>query len=177
MAHPIASLPLRGVSVSQTGSLLERALYAFVSARVQRASAELSRYDSLAQRYGRTTRRKTIPAHPTLAWFVSAQVSAWKTVDELTQHTDRTLDDIQIPREAIRALAVLSAFGWPRDDASPARAPAGMLAQLRRRFFPSDSELQNAYLSEAADIYDLEYRMSEWDRRGTMRTAGGLRAR
>jgi hypothetical protein len=177
MAHPIASLPLRGLSAPLSSSLLERAISAFVSARVQHAASDLSRYDAVARLYGRNTRRKSIPVHPTLGWFLSAQLSVWKTVDELAQHSERTLEDIQIPREAIRAIAVLSAFGWPREEASASAKAPGLLASLRRRFFPNEAELEEAYLSQASDIHDLEYRMSEWDRRRGAQPVGALRGR
>ena len=78
-------------------------------------------------------------------------------------------------RVIIRAIAVLSAFGWPREDRP---APwAGLLATLRQRYFPDDAALQEAYLAQATDIYDLEYRMAEWESRHGARTAAGLRVR
>jgi hypothetical protein len=76
----------------------------------------------------------------------------------------------------VKAVAVLAAYGWPRQEAAPSPAapflaeavPAStdsLAARLRRRFFPTEAELEEAYLADATDINDLEFRMREWDRR------------
>jgi hypothetical protein len=172
MAHPTFSLPLGGVSHSPSVSRVERLILRYVEGRSARALDELSRYDELLQRFSRTLRRRAVPRHPTLSWLISAQFTRWHTVDELSQHSDRTLDDIQVPREAIKAIATLSAFGWPREEAQAATAREGMLAGMRRRFMPTDGELEEAYLAAAADLNDLEYRMQEWERRSARRPWG-----
>lgn len=171
MAHPIASLPIRGTSVPSLAGSVERAILRYVSARAERARDLVAQYDGLAERMTRTLQRRRVPAHPTLGWFLQAQVAIWKTTDELDAHSDRMLADIQIPRDLVKAIAVLAAYGWPRQDAAPAvetvaAAPsASPFAALRRRFFPTDAELEEAYLADATDLNDLEYRMREWDRR------------
>lgn len=172
MAHPSYSLPLGNVAHSSTGSVLERIILRHVQTRSERALADFSRYDGLARRFGRTLRRRAVPRHPTLSWFLAAQRMIWRTVDELARHSDRTLDDIQIPREAIEAVAVLSAFGWPREEAKGDIRRQGMLEGMRRRFMPSEGELEEAYLAVAADLHDLEYRMREWERRSARKPWG-----
>ncbi len=41
--------------------------------------------------------------------------------------------------------------------------------EIRREVFPTDAELDEAYLAEASDIFDLEHRMLELDRRRNRR--------
>lgn len=170
MAHPTASLPIRGTTVPSLAGTIERAILRFVSVRAERARDLVGQYDGLAERMARTLQRRRLPAHPTLGWFLEAQVAIWKTTDELSAHSDRMLADIQIPRELVKAIAVLAAYGWPRPDAAPAvetvaATVPGPFAALRRRFFPTDAELEEAYLSDATDLNELEFRMREWDRR------------
>lgn len=172
MAHPIASLPIRGTSVPSLAGSVERAILRHVSARAEQARDLVAQYDALAERMTRTLQRRRVPAHPTLGWFLSAQVSISKTIGELEAHSDRILADIQIPRELVKAIAILAAYGWPRQEAAPSveavasiTSAAGPFSALRRRFFPTEAELEEAYLSDATDLNDLEYRMREWDRR------------
>src|SRR4051794_19078804 len=100
MAHPTFSLPLGSTTTSHLPGFVERSIRRYASARSSRALAELLRYDSLLERMGRTLRRRAVPRHPTLSWLLGAQVALWQTADELVQHSDRTLADIHIPREA-----------------------------------------------------------------------------
>jgi hypothetical protein len=171
MAHPTASLPLRGTSVPSLAGPIERAILRFVTARAERARDLVAQYDVVAERMTRTLQRRRIPAHPTLGWFLQAQASIWTTTEELDAHSDRILADIQIPRELVKAIAILAAYGWPRQEATgsvetvAAGVPGRPFAALRRRFFPTDAELEEAYLSGSTDMNDLEYRMREWDRR------------
>jgi uncharacterized protein YjiS (DUF1127 family) len=166
MANPTFSLTLGDVSTAQHDMLIARVISRYVTARSTRALAELSQYDSLVERLGRTLGRRGAPRRPTLSWLFEAQVSLWRTVDELGQRSDRTLSDIQIPREAIRAVAVLSTFGSPSEVPGARQDKKyGPLATLRRRLFPTELEHEEAYLAGAADVYDLELSMNEWDRR------------
>lgn len=176
MAHPTVSTPLRGLSFPHLSASVERLVLRVVTSRAEQARDLVAQHDALAARLTRSLQRRRIPAHPTLSWFVGAQLALWNTIDQLEAHSDRQLADIQIPRELVRAVAVLAAYGWPRQETAPAAAEAvavsgqTLLARLRRRFFPTEAELEEAYLSGATDINDLEFRMREWDRRLADRT-------
>jgi hypothetical protein len=177
MAHPTVSTPLRGFSVPNLSASVERFVLRVVTSRAEQARDLVSQNDALAGRLTRSLQRRRIPAHPTLSWLVGAQLALWNTVDQLEAHSDRQLADIQIPRDLVKAVATLAAYGWPRQETVPAIAEAvaapgeTLVSRLRRRFFPTEAELEEAYLSGATDINDLEFRMREWDRRHAGPTA------
>ena len=167
MAH-LDTLSVQSVPRSSLAVLLERLVLRHVTARALAAQAQISAHEGLSERLAKSLMRRRLPSHPGLSWYLSARLSLARTVEELSEHSERELADIQIPRELIRPVAVVSAFGWPRPEerAAPAAARGvSLLAQVRRDWFPTDEELEEAYLAASTDLHDLEYRMLEWNRR------------
>jgi hypothetical protein len=144
---------------------------AYAQWRSLRALRAVQRYDGLQARLNVMLRARRPSGEPTIGSVISAEFTAWRTAIELREHDDRQLNDIEIPREMIGHVATLSAFGWPaqQDDALQPRTgeprEKGLFARARRVFFPTRQELDEAYLAGSVDMYDLESRMAEIDRR------------
>lgn len=167
MAH-LDTLSVRSLHRPSILALVERVLLRHVTAQALEAQAQLSVHEGLSQRLAKTLMRRRLPSQAGLSWYLSARASAARTVEELSEHSDRELADIQVPRELIRSVAVVAAFGWPREDERKvfvAETQNGVLSRLRRTWFPTQAELEETYLAGAADLHELEYRMTEWDRR------------
>jgi uncharacterized protein YjiS (DUF1127 family) len=174
LTHRDAASPLRSFEMVVTGALRSMA---------EDALTLLSEHDGALASVQRGRDGRSGPVHLTLAQAAHVLAERRRTIRELSRRSDRDLADLNIPRPAIRAAATVAAFtsaavGVP---SSPLRASgvsslgariARVLETYRRESFPSDTERAEAYLADAGDIYDLEARMRELDRR-RRRTAFG----
>jgi hypothetical protein len=174
MALSSVSLPVSSATASmsrRTNSQAPGLAGFYARWRSLRALHAVQRYDGLQARIAGMLRASRAGDQPSMGSILSAELTAWRTAVELRGHDHRQLADIEIPREMIGHVAALSAFGWPHQQGEavqPGRIEPrepGLLGRARRIFFPTREELDDAYLAGSVDIYDLESRMAELDRR------------
>ena len=144
----------------------------------------LSEYDGALASVQRGREGRSGPVHLTLSQAAHVLAERSRTILELSRKSDRELEDLAIPRPAIHAAASVAAFTSAvaaGQRTAPLRASgttsfaariARALDAWRREAFPSDEERAETYLAGAGDIYDLEARMRELDRK-RRRTAFG----
>lgn len=163
---------------------LEIAVTGALRAMAEDGLTLLSEYDGALASVQRGRDGRSGPVHLTLAQAAQVLAERSRTIRELSRKSDRDLVDLAIPRPAIKAAAIVAAFASaaaPGQHTAPLRASgtvsfgariARALDTWRREAFPSDEERAEAYLAGSGDIYDLEARMRELDRK-RRRTAFG----
>jgi uncharacterized protein YjiS (DUF1127 family) len=175
LTHREPASLVRSLEISLTGAL---------RAMAEDALTLLSEYEDALASVQRGRDGRNGPVHLTLGQAYHVLAERRRTISELSRKSDRDLADLNIPRPAIRAAATVAAFtaaAAPGQPTAPLRASgttsfasrvARTLEAYRREAFPSDEERAEAYLAGAGDIYDLEARMRELDRK-RRRTAFG----